>query len=54
MHVFLQNLQMLQKPKKVSIPSFDIDRKLAMLEKEKESSDLLQHYLQDTAGNVCK
>ncbi|XP_071855891.1 mutagen-sensitive 101 [Bombus fervidus] len=44
-----KNLQMLQKPKKVSIPSFDIDRKLAMLEKEKESSDLLQHYLQDTA-----
>lgn len=43
-----KNLQMLQKPKKVSIPSFDIDEKLVMLEKEKESSDLLQQYLQDT------
>ncbi|KAF3420403.1 hypothetical protein E2986_06198 [Frieseomelitta varia] len=43
-----KNLQMLQKPKKVSVPSFDMDRKLAMLEKEKESSDLLQQYLQDT------
>ncbi|XP_076755410.1 mutagen-sensitive 101 isoform X1 [Xylocopa sonorina] len=45
-----KNLQMLQKPRKVSIPSFDMDRKLAMLEKEKkkESSDLIQQYLQDT------
>lgn len=45
---------MLQKPKKVSIPSFDIDKKLVMLEKEKESSDLLQQYLQDTIGNIIK
>lgn len=45
---------MLQKPKKISVPSFDIDRKLAMLEKEKESSDLLQQYLQDTVGNILK
>lgn len=47
-----------QKPRKVSIPSFDIDRKLAMIEKEKEkereSSDLLQQYLQDTIGNATK
>ncbi|XP_033326690.2 mutagen-sensitive 101 [Megalopta genalis] len=42
-----RNLQMLQKPKKVPIPSFDIDKKLAMLEKEKDS-DLVQQYLQDT------
>ncbi|XP_076653820.1 mutagen-sensitive 101 [Halictus rubicundus] len=42
-----RNLQMLQKPKKVSIPSFDIDKKLALLEKEKES-DLVEQYLQDT------
>ena len=30
-----KNLQMLQKPRKVSIPAFDIDRKLSMIEKEK-------------------
>ncbi|XP_076286587.1 mutagen-sensitive 101 isoform X2 [Lasioglossum baleicum] len=42
-----KNLQMLQKPKKVSIPSFDIDKKLAMLQKEKES-DLVEQYLKDT------
>ncbi|XP_076160180.1 mutagen-sensitive 101 isoform X1 [Ptiloglossa arizonensis] len=42
-----RNLQMLQKPKKVPIPSFDIDKKLAMFEKEKEP-DLVQQYLQDT------
>ncbi|XP_017886293.1 DNA topoisomerase 2-binding protein 1 isoform X2 [Ceratina calcarata] len=49
-----KNLQMLQKPRKVPIPSFDIDRKLAMLEKEKEkeSSDLLQQYLQNTTGET--
>ncbi|XP_076627119.1 mutagen-sensitive 101 isoform X1 [Colletes latitarsis] len=42
-----RNLQMLQKPKKVPIPSFDIDKTLAVLEKEKDS-DLVQQYLQDT------
>ncbi|XP_015431486.1 PREDICTED: DNA topoisomerase 2-binding protein 1 [Dufourea novaeangliae] len=42
-----RNLQMLQKPKKVPIPSFDIDKKMAMLKKERES-DLVQQYLQDT------
>ncbi|XP_053987839.1 DNA topoisomerase 2-binding protein 1-A isoform X1 [Hylaeus volcanicus] len=42
-----RNLQMLQKPRKVPIPSFDIDKKLATLEKEKEA-DLVQQYLQDT------
>lgn len=52
MYIF-QNLQMLQKPKKVPIPSFDIDKKLAMFEKEKEP-DLVQQYLQDTIGNVFK
>ncbi|CAK9821901.1 DNA topoisomerase 2-binding protein 1-A [Anthophora retusa] len=45
-----KNLQMLQKPRNIRIPSFDLDRKLASLEKEKEkeSSDILQQYLQDT------
>ncbi|XP_076674457.1 mutagen-sensitive 101 isoform X2 [Andrena cerasifolii] len=42
-----RSLQMLQKPRKVPIPSFDIDKKLAMLEKEAET-DLVQQYLQDT------
>ncbi|XP_076684949.1 DNA topoisomerase 2-binding protein 1-like isoform X2 [Andrena cerasifolii] len=42
-----KSLQMLQKPRKVPIPSFDIDKKLAMLEKEAEP-DLVQQYLQDT------
>ncbi|XP_029032844.2 DNA topoisomerase 2-binding protein 1 isoform X2 [Osmia bicornis bicornis] len=45
-----KNLQMLQKPRKVSIPAFDIDRKLSMIEKEneKQTSDILEQYLQDT------
>ncbi|KOC70830.1 DNA topoisomerase 2-binding protein 1-A [Habropoda laboriosa] len=49
-----KNLQMLQKPRNVRIPSFDLDRKLALLEKEKEkeSSDLLQQYLQDTIATT--
>ena len=44
---------MLQKPRKVSIPSFDIDKKLALLEKEAEP-DLVQQYLQETVGNALK
>nr|XP_012145489.1 PREDICTED: DNA topoisomerase 2-binding protein 1 [Megachile rotundata]XP_012145498.1 PREDICTED: DNA topoisomerase 2-binding protein 1 [Megachile rotundata] len=49
-----KNLQMLQKPRKVPIPSFDIDRKLSLLEKEKEKnqSDILEQYLQDTIVTV--
>lgn len=52
-YIHFQNLQMLQKPRKVPIPSFDIDKKLAMLEKEKEP-DIVEQYLQDTNGNVLK